>query len=561
MRLDRAAAVTVTILFVLGLSAGLFARDLLFSQFSEHYGWLAIRNITIYGLIATLLWIVPGSLWRAAPALAIVALTGTSIAMAPRGVYNEILPLKSLLPLRIVAPTLAVFIWSAAIWLAARLTRTTSQDAMHRSWLWRGVGPAAMLAVAAILVWYDPLDFAPLKAARVAVPAVFGIGWLILSFLREPAAIGRTGLWRWLGPVALGVCALLLYGYVDIHQQHAGLWRSVVCLDRDSGRVIWQRNTILAPAGKKYPRNSYATPTPVTDGRYVVADFSAGMACLDFNGKVLWTTIEPQFEHHLRYGPGSSPVIFGDTVIQTYMIEHPSGEGHEALNRHSYLRAIDLETGKEVWRVTPPGAHDSYGTPLISSADGQPLLLFVASTDLVAYDPRTGEQRWTCELPTKQVVPSLIADDQMVYVAGGTHYRAVLALPLTGTTGDDESSFKWKTVRNVPRTASPVLYDGLLYWVTFNGIAVCVDPSTGDALWRERIGGYHYASPVAADGKIYYVSDVGDVTVVQAGRQFNQIATNSLDEEIMASPAICDENLFLRGRRFLYCISNSGKPR
>ncbi len=546
LRLDKSAAVLTTCVFVVGMSAALLQPERFFARWIASHGWLTVRNVAMFGLMAAMLWIPARSWWRMIPALVLVAMMFVSYPLSPTNEFGDPLPRSSLLPMRVIVPGAALILWS---WLLALLGRRHRDAAPRSSWFWRVLGPIVLLAGVAFLSTYALFTPVDLQAALIVVPTAAALGWLVVS--GRGGAKGRP-VWGAIAPGALAATALLLFWHVNVSQSNAGYWRAVVCVNRDSGQILWTRAAFRAPGGKKYPQNTYATPTPATDGTHLVADFAAGLACMDLDGTMKWHRLEPTYEGITRYGASSSPVLFENLVITTFIAE--SRRGIEDVEKNSYIRARELTTGEVVWQTTPPGAHDSYGTPLIAHGEDGPLLLFVTATHAVAYDPRTGELVWSCQVPTKQVVPSIVADTTTAYVIGGLHYRRAMAIPLTGPGDSENPQFRWDLSKPVPMTASPILHDGLLYWITRSGIAVCVDAIDGQIVWTKRLGGQYFPSPVLADGKIYFPSDTGEVIVAAAGREFKQLAKNTIGEEVLASPAVSNRCLFLRTREHLYCI-------
>lgn len=326
-----------------------------------------------------------------------------------------------------------------------------------------------------------------------------------------------------------------------------GLRRFVLCLDRASGRIVWQREAQSELPDQDYSGyialHGYASSTPATDGKTVFAFFGkSGVFAFDVAGKPKWRADVGSGTHN--WGSASSPVLFENLVIVNAAVESQS------------LVALDVETGKEVWRADD--IHRAWGTPVIGRAeDGSHEMALAMSGRVVGFDPATGEELWTCDEVEDYICPSIVAAEGIFYITGGRSgtARAIRA----GGRGDvTESHVLWSqnVKSNVP---SPVLYQGNLYWVNDKGQAACVDAATGELVYRERLprSGRVYASVVAADDKIFAVSREAGTFVLAAGTEFQELAQNDLspDDSIFnATPAISNGQLLLRSNRYLYCI-------
>ncbi len=442
----------------------------------------------------------------------------------------------------------------------------------------RLIGAALLLAAAAVFHLRAPRDMytnvMPLTdLAKVSGPMIVAALWFVIMFfvsrriLKLPARPVRAA--RTLFPLAVLALSGLLFAYFNFLQPETGLWRCVVCLDKHSGEMKWTSRAFLAPAERKYRANSFATPTPVTDGRFIVAAFGHGLACMDMEGNVKWTRMEPNYLKYLRYGSGSSPVICGNRVIFTFMAElWIAGEGYgmyPELIDNSYLAALDLETGRELWRARPPQAHDSYCTPVIVSDGDRTSVLITTYDHGLAYDLETGQLNWTVLMPMTQPVPSFVTEPEngVVYMTGGIHGPGGAARIRLGGRDDVTSTHvDWMVQTGVTGVSSPVLVDGRLYWVTETGILSSVDAASGKRLWRKRLreGGVYHSSPVAGDGKIFITNSDGICSVIRSAPEFELLAENELGESSCSSPAISGNCLFIRGQKNLYCIQGTDVP-
>jgi outer membrane protein assembly factor BamB len=333
-------------------------------------------------------------------------------------------------------------------------------------------------------------------------------------------------------------------------------WR-LLALDTRSGTVVWDRAVHTGvPRLKRHVKASHASATPATNGRVIVALLgSEGLFCFDMDGRLRWRTDLGLMDVGLvddptyQWGPASSPVIAGDLVIV-------QNDRH----RDSFVAAYDLASGREVWRA----AHDEYpswATPLVSSgADGRRVVVTNAGRKIRGLDARTGREIWRLDDAATQVkVPSPIAAGPVTIVTGGypSGGRPIYAIP-TDSRGDlTATGLAWHTERGSPYTGTPLLYDGLLYVCTDNGILSAYDPGDGTRIYQQRLGpaaGGFSASPVAAAGRLYLASEDGDVFVVRAGRQYELLATNHMNEVVMATPALSGNLLLVRTRTRLVGI-------
>ena len=323
-------------------------------------------------------------------------------------------------------------------------------------------------------------------------------------------------------------------------------WR-LLALDKATGKIVW--DTVAhdgVPRMKRHVKASHASATPVTDGRHIVALMgSEGLYAFDMNGTQVWRAdlgvmdVGLVDDPTLQWGPASSPVILENMVIV-------QNDRH----RNSFLAAFDLATGKEVWRT----AHEDYpswATPAIVRVAGRTQIVTNAGQYIRGFDPRTGKELWRLSDNRTQVkVPSPIVAGDLVIVTGGypPGGRPIYAIRLDGSGELSAKSIAWKTDRGAPYTSTPILYDGLLYALTDNGILSAYDPATGTRVYQQRVaGGAGFsASPVAANGRLYLASEEGDVYVVKAGRTYELIGTNEMGEPLMATPAISGSTMFIR---------------
>ncbi|MEE8468127.1 MAG: PQQ-binding-like beta-propeller repeat protein [Planctomycetota bacterium] len=427
---------------------------------------------------------------------------------------------------------------------------------------WRLIGALLLVAAGACALSFIPLNKhrqeyrLVLKLVMIA-PALVGALWYLFLFLlsrragasaagASVAGASVAGALALTGP-ALALLSVLVFVSSNFVNPRVGLMRAVVCLDLHTGEQLWNTPLFAAPEERLHRKNSFATPTPCTDGEYVFAYFGPGYACLDFDGNVLWQGLDESYHDYSRYGSVSSPVCFEDTFIIM--------QESEQRMRASYMMALYKRTGKERWRIEPRYAHDSYMTPLLMPVGGSTQLVTATFGQVVAYDPRTGEKLWAQELACHQHVPSLTYADDLLLVSGGAHIQfRTAALRLSGSGADTEVEVVWQTNKSVPNSSSPVLYGADYFTATDLGIMVCYDPLTGKRRFKERLPVPVLASLIAGDGKLFICTDEGDVLVLNAGPEFQILSQANLGEEIRATPAISDGCVLIRGMEHLYCF-------
>ena len=326
----------------------------------------------------------------------------------------------------------------------------------------------------------------------------------------------------------------------------------VLALDRKTGKIIWQKTARTATPHEGYHRayGSFASNSPVTDGKYVYASFgSRGIYAYDFNGKLIWEK-DPgvQMKMRLSFGEGTAPLLSGDRLFIVF--------DHEA---ESFMVALDKRNGKELWRVSR-NERSSWSTPLAIEHNGRTEIIVSATNRVRSYDPETGRVLWESGGLGANVIPVPVHQNGVVYVMSGYRDPKLMAIKL-GRQGDltGSDAIVWSHTRGLAYTASPVLHEGKLYVVTDNGMLSAFNASTGEPYYAQtRLPkGYNLkASPIGANGKLYLATEDGDVVVVKMGEKFEILATNTLTDQIfIATPVIAAGELFLRGQNTLFCIA------
>jgi len=326
--------------------------------------------------------------------------------------------------------------------------------------------------------------------------------------------------------------------------------RLLLCLDRSSGKMLWQRVVLEAPLERINKLNSHASSTPATDGEKVYVSFldrdKMFIAAYDFNGKKVWDARPGEFSS--IHGYCSSPVLWKDKVIVNGDHDGPA-----------YIVALDRSTGKTIWKTARPNETRSYCTPIIRHIDGRNQLILSGSKCVASYDPDSGKQHWIIDGPTEQFVASLVYNGELLFMTCGFPKRFIQAIRPDGQGNVTATHVTWHTDRDCSYVPSPITSGPYFLVVSDSGVATSLDAETGKSIWRHRLGVKHSASLVSANGLVYFLSDKGVMTVVKPGPEFDVVAQNELGENTYASPAISEGMMFLRGAEHLYCIGTAPK--
>lgn len=318
-----------------------------------------------------------------------------------------------------------------------------------------------------------------------------------------------------------------------------------IAIDRNTGAILQNVEVFhLKSARLTNSKNSFASPTPVVEGDRVYVHFGAfGTACLTQSGEIVWKT-RLEYDNG-QHGTGGSPVLYDDLLIL-------SCDGNDV----QFVVALDKATGQVRWKKTREG-YQAYTTPLIVSLPSGDQLISPGALRAIAYEPKTGKEIWQVKYGEGfSNVPRPVYGQGLVFICTGFQQASLLAIKPDGHGDITKSKVEWRLDRGVPLTPSPLLVGNELYMVSDNGIATCVDAKTGQELWRARLGGNYSASPIFADGKIYFLSEEGESIVIAPGRELKHLATNQLDGPTLASMAVSSGSLFIRSATHLYRISN-----
>ena len=340
----------------------------------------------------------------------------------------------------------------------------------------------------------------------------------------------------------------------------------VYAIDRRGGDVRWVRELVSeTPEIQRHPKNSYASATPATDGRYVAVLVATGNLFLyDFDGELLWEVdlgsldSGASYDDTYQWGAASSPILWEDRVI----VQADQQEG-------SFIAAFDVRSGEQVWR-TERDLISSFSTPTVYAGAGRTELITNGAGTMFGYDPATGGELWRMSGSSFNTTPTPVVDGGLIYLTSGYRIRPIFAIR-AGASGDislaegarSSDHVAWSSPRDGPYMSSPLVYRGHLYVVATNGVLTVFDAATGERAYKTRIaqrGGAYTASPIAADGRIYLTSEDGDIFVIRSGPEYELLATNSLDEVCLATPAISEGQLIVRTTEHLVAVRDGIAP-
>lgn len=374
-----------------------------------------------------------------------------------------------------------------------------------------------------------PVEWGPEKnvAWKTAIP---GLGW------SSPAlAAGRV---------------IVTTAVREPEQDATHLSLRVVCVDAKSGDIRWNREVFRHPL-KDVPgihqKNSYASPTPLITGDEVYVHFGPlGTARLDLAGEVTWRN--DSIKYPPVHGGGGSPIVVDDKLIF-------SCDG----GSDPFLIALDRKTGQPAWRtLRKSGLAQSkkfaFSTPTLITVGTQRQLISPGAGAVGGFDPATGREIWHVRYDGYSVVPRPLFGHGLIYLSTGYDSPEVLAIRPDGTGDVTDTHVAWRTKRGAPNTPSLLLVGSDLVMVADSGVATCVDAKTGERRWQQRLNGAYSASPLLADDRLYFLNERGTTTVLRAGDKFDKLAENALGERTLASPAVDDGAVYIRGEKHLYRI-------
>ena len=323
----------------------------------------------------------------------------------------------------------------------------------------------------------------------------------------------------------------------------------VMALDRKTGKTVWEKTLLTATPheGYHFRYGSFASNSPVTDGKHIFASFgSRGIYALDMKGNLVWQKNFGKMRMRLAFGEGVPTVLDGDRLLLNFDQE----EG-------SFFTVLDKNTGKEIWKVEREEA-SSWAPPTVTTVGGRKQIIVAATNKVRAYDYESGKIIWQCGGLGTNVIPAPVIHNNTVIVMSGHRDPNRMAIKL-GRDGDltGTDAVVWQNTKGNSYTPSPVLHNGRLYFVTDNGILSAINATTGEQLYQERLPGTYAlkASLVGANGNLYASTEQGDVLVIKMSDKFELVSNNKMgDEFFIATPAIADGQIYIRGRNTLYCI-------
>lgn len=327
----------------------------------------------------------------------------------------------------------------------------------------------------------------------------------------------------------------------------------VLAIDRKTGKTVWEQVAREEePHEASHQDNgTWASSSAITDGEHVIAYFeSRGLYAYDMSGKLVWQTDFGDKKMRNQFGEGSTPALHGNTLIVVW----------DHLDQPSYVIALDKRTGKELWRVDHPEM-DTWATPLVVEHGGRKQVIVNAMTRVRSYDLETGKVVWEGPGTTMNVIPSPVFGNGMVFIMSGFRGNNLKAIKLADAKGDiaTTGAIAWQLDRDTPYVPSPLLYDNILYFLkTNNGLLSAYDAASGKPHYSlQRIAkapGEVFSSPVGADGRVYITSRDGVTTVIEHGPAYKVLAENTLDDGFDSSMALVDNEIFIRGFKYLYAI-------
>ena len=325
----------------------------------------------------------------------------------------------------------------------------------------------------------------------------------------------------------------------------------VLSVNRRDGTINWR--TMVReelPHSQTHEFGSWASNSPVTDGVNIYAYFgSQGLYCLNMDGKIIWERDFGHLQKVMSFGEGSSPVLSGDRLILVRDHEGPS-----------FLHVLDKKTGEDILEIKRDEI-TSWPTPYIMDVEGRTQIITSATNKVRSYDLLTGEVVWECSGMTRNVIPSPVMANGILYLISGFRGSALLAVDISRAKGDitNSEAIVWKYNINTPYTPSPVLMDNKLYFLKVNnGYLTCLDATDGSEYYgNQKLEGIQniFTSPVGVKDRIYIAGTNGITCVVKSGSKFEVLSQNTLDDKFYASPVIIGDNLYLRGTKYLYCVS------
>jgi outer membrane protein assembly factor BamB len=328
-----------------------------------------------------------------------------------------------------------------------------------------------------------------------------------------------------------------------------GKKRIVLCVDRNKGNIVWQHEAWSGVAEKSHPMNGWASATCATDGERVIAFFGkGGLHCYGVDGKKLWSRNLGTFPG--PWGTSACPLLVGDIVIQNC-----------DSTADAFLVAVNKYTGKDVWKARRPNPEKGgWSSPVLVEAGKRKEIILNGEDFVIGYDPASGQELWKCKTFNGRGEPTVAPGKGLVYVVNGLA-GDIYAVKLGGSGDVTKSHMAWHTPRKGKRDQpSPIVAGNYLLAADMEGVTTCYDGVTGKVFWKERLRGSFTASPIAAGGLVYFLSEAGTTSVLEPGPTFKLVAENSLDasgEIFRASLSASNGQIFARSQTHVYCIGKA----
>ena len=327
----------------------------------------------------------------------------------------------------------------------------------------------------------------------------------------------------------------------------------VICVNRKDGSIAWNTEVHRQKPGPMRKKNSYATPTPVTDGRHVYSVFYDGtVTAVDFSGKLVWKNQEVKF--FSLHGLGASPIVADGQVIMPFdgSSREEGTVGWKIPWENAVLLSLDAKNGSVRWKGARGKSRVGHVTPILVNDGSQ--LISAGGDRVQGFDPTNGKRIWSIYSQGEGVTPSPVVGDGLIYTSSGFEAPTLRAIRLGGKGDVTETHIAWEQKRGVAALSSLLYIKPYLYSISRDNILHCVESSSGEIVWRERLAGVYWASPVYADGRIYLLSEEGVSLVLRPGPKYDEIARNDISDTCLASLAVSQGNFYIRSATYLYCI-------
>ena len=327
----------------------------------------------------------------------------------------------------------------------------------------------------------------------------------------------------------------------------------VICVNRNDGSIEWNTEVHRQKPGAMRKQNSYATPTPVTDGKYVYSVFYDGtVIAVDFTGKIVWKNSEVKF--FSLHGLGASPILANGQVIMPFdgSSRKDTQVGWKIPWDKAVVLSLDAGNGSVRWKGTRGDSRVGHVTPLLINDGSQ--LVSAGGDRVQGFDPETGKRIWSIYSQGEGVTPSPAVGGGLIYTSSGFEAPTLRAIRLGGQGDVTKTHIAWEQKRGVAALSSLLYVKPYLYSISRDNILHCIDASSGKIVWLERLSGVHWASPVYADGKVYILSENGVTIVLRPGAKYDEVARNDIGDTCLASMAVSQGNFYIRSAQHLYCI-------